>query len=198
MSKVNMFPRLKTGDRIPPSDIVVYPLALNKTVKNVLVDLISISSEQPLVINFGSCSWPPFLGSLSQFGELAGDFAERAKFITIYIEEAHPIEGWMYGSVTHQIHQHTSLEERMVAASILKEEFQDIYAKNETLEGMKPPPVYVDGIDNRASLAFGALPERLVILLNGQVKFIGGKGPEEYSVMECRRALEKLLCSEWS
>ena len=44
-----------------------------------------------------------------------------------------------------------------------------------------------------ASLAYGALPERLVILQGGTVEWIGGKGPEEYSIQEGRQALSALL-----
>lgn len=102
----------------------------------------------------------------------------------------------MYGSVTHQIHQHTTFDDRVSAAKILQNELKEICSNNEKLIGMKTPPlICVDGMENLASIAFGALPERLVILVDGKVKFIGGKGPEDYSVMECRRALEQLLSS---
>ena len=48
-------------------------------------------------------------------------------------------------------------------------------------------------MDNRAALTFGALPERLVVLCDGRVEWIGGKGPELYSVAEMKDALEALL-----
>ena len=46
---------------------------------------------------------------------------------------------------------------------------------------------------NSASVAYGALPERLVILHRGRVAFIGGPGPEAYSIDAARRALVELL-----
>lgn len=56
-------------------------------------------------------------------------------------------------------------------------------------------------MQNLASQVFGALPERLAILESsgeeggGDVnilRFLGGKGPEEYSVNECRKVLENI------
>lgn len=54
-------------------------------------------------------------------------------------------------------------------------------------------PIFADGMANRASLAFGALPERVVLLLDGSVVFIGGKGPEDYTVAEGAEALRSAL-----
>ena len=49
-------------------------------------------------------------------------------------------------------------------------------------------------MDNAASDYFGALPERLVILKGGgEIAWIGGKGPEEYSVSACAAALTELI-----
>lgn len=103
----------------------------------------------------------------------------------MYIEEAHPTDGWMYQAVRHHVAQHTTLAERCDAAQLLAAELGVLDAPD--------VPLVVDGLDNRASLAYGALPERLVILQEGTVVFIGGKGPEEYSIEAARRALEQLL-----
>lgn len=106
----------------------------------------------------------------------------------VYLEEAHPVDGWLYESVTHLIRQHTTEHERRNAASILGGELQKLDAPQDgTL------PLVVDTMTNAASLAFGALPERLVILRNGRVRFIGGKGPEEYSIAEAQQALREVL-----
>ena len=106
----------------------------------------------------------------------------------VYLEEAHPTDGWLYESVTHFIRQHTTERERCDAASILGGELQKLHAPQDgTL------PLVVDTMTNAASLAFGALPERLVILRKGRVMFIGGKGPEEYSIGEAQQALREIL-----
>ena len=94
----------------------------------------------------------------------------------------------MYGAVTHLIAQHTQLSERRAAASILL----DVLRKEHGI-GADALPLCVDLMDNRASFTFGALPERLVVLREGRVEWIGGKGPEEYSVAEMTEALDALL-----
>ena len=49
---------------------------------------------RPLVVNFGSSSWRPFVVKLRDFGEIVRDFSDIADFIIVYIEEAHPSDGW--------------------------------------------------------------------------------------------------------
>ena len=102
------------------------------------------------------------------------------------MEEAHPTDGWLYESVTHFIKQPTTLHERCCAAAGLADELRKRNAPA-TL------PLVVDSMSNAASMAYGALPERLVILKDGVVAFIGGKGPETYSISEARAALRQLV-----
>ena len=109
-----------------------------------------------------------------------------ADFAIVYLEEAHPTDGWMYESVTHLIAQHTTIRARCDAATQLLGELSARGAPADL-------PLVVDTLSNSASFAFGALPERLVIVQRGVVQFIGGKGPEEYSVQEARIALHRLL-----
>ena len=80
--------------------------------------------------------------------------------------------------------QHRTLEERVQAAQL----FQDA-SKLET-------PVLVDCVDNEANQAYGALPIRLCIILNGRVEFVGGMGPTFYRTQDVRRWLTKWRESE--
>merc|ERR1719219_1689478 len=54
-------------------------------------------------------------------------------------------------------------------------------------------PVYIDLIDNKANMTFGAIPERLVILLDDKIEYIGGTGPFNYSIPDMTKHLEKVL-----
>ena len=56
-----------------------------------------------------------------------------------------------------------------------------------------PVDIYLDLLDNDANLAFGALPERLVIVKDNKVEFIGGDGPFNYSIDAVADHLKKML-----
>ena len=49
---------------------------------------------RPLVLNFGSCTCPIFMSQLDTFQKMANDFSQVADFCVVYIEEAHPLDGW--------------------------------------------------------------------------------------------------------
>jgi len=114
------------------------------------------------------------------------EYAGVADFVIIYLEEAHPIDGWMYGQVKHLTAQPVTIAERCVMAHSLAEKLKSLRAPASLA-------LCVDRMDNGASCAFGALPERLAILKGGKLQFIGGAGPSGYSIRECCAALKKLL-----
>lgn len=117
-------------------------------------------------------------------------------FAIVYIAEAHPTDGWMYPAVEQFAYrkQHTQLEDRMVAARVLRAKLNETeLAALSAVAGGVPVPVFADAMNDAASLAFGALPERLAIVLDGQVRFIGGKGPEDYSMDQAAAALRALV-----
>jgi len=114
------------------------------------------------------------------------EYADVADFAIIYLEEAHPTDGWMYGQVKHFTKQPVTLAQRSTMARVLADEMK-------ALQAAPAISLCVDLMDNAASNAFGALPERLVILKDGKVQFVGGAGPFDYSVPACNAALKKLL-----
>ena len=82
------------------------PVRLNHTAPNPsLVSLDGLSycrllsfckGNRPLVVNF--CSWtcPVFRTKVDEFLSLAQEFGDVADFLTVYIEEAHPSNGWAF------------------------------------------------------------------------------------------------------
>ena len=76
----------QVGEAAP--DPSVYDLTSRKTVSL----LTTATPGRPLVLNFGSCSWPPFMAKLGQFGKMTAKFSSLADFVTVYISEAHPSE----------------------------------------------------------------------------------------------------------
>lgn len=132
------------------------------------------------------------MGKLAAFARLAALYSNggQADLAVVYIEEAHPTDGWLYPAVSHFVAQHTALEGRLAAAAVLREAIDSACASAGTTPSIA---LFTDTMANTASLAFGALPERLVVLLDGRVEFIGGPGPGEYSMPAAETALAELL-----
>ena len=61
------------------------------------------SNSKPIVLNFGSYTCPPFLTALREFATLCADFYSLVDFTTIYSEEAHPTDGWIFESVEYSV-----------------------------------------------------------------------------------------------
>jgi len=125
------------------------------------------------------------MNSLPNFVILAKRMESVANFAVVYLEEAHPTDGWMYDAVDLKVAQHTSIHARINCSDVMRGKLDEA--------GAVEVPLYVDTMGNTAAAAFGALPERLVIIMDGKVTFVGGKGPMDYSVAKAEEALTDLL-----
>ena len=88
MQQLNVKKNLKVGNSFPNARL----LDLNNNGAVELCEL--VNSGRPLVLNFGSCSWPPFWASLQIYVRASTKFADVADFALIYIEEAHAADEW--------------------------------------------------------------------------------------------------------
>lgn len=52
--------------------------------------------NRPLVLNFGSWSCPVFRARTQEFLNIVRQFRDVVDFLTVYIEEAHPSNGWAF------------------------------------------------------------------------------------------------------
>ena len=86
------------------------------------------------------------MNALDAFVELAGshEWREDVHFAVVYLEEAHPTDGWLYDSVTHFVPQHTTIEARLSAAELLMGELRSLQPDGDL------PPLVVDTLSNEA------------------------------------------------
>ena len=57
-----------------------------------LLDL--VKGSRPLVVVFGSCTCPVVIAKMAYIHEAQRDFADVADFVFVYVQEAHPYDGW--------------------------------------------------------------------------------------------------------
>ncbi|KAK2505084.1 hypothetical protein MC885_017076 [Smutsia gigantea] len=99
-------------------------------------------------------------------------------FLIIYIEEAHPSDGWVTTDSPYSIPQHRNLEDRVIAARVLQ-------------QGAPSCSLVLDTMANSSSSAYGAYFERLYVVQSGTIMYQGGRGPDGYQVSELRFWLER-------
>lgn len=79
------------------------------------------------------------------------------------------------------INSHTNLDDRIKAAQQLQK----------TLN--YPIDITVDLMDNKAGLWYGGQPQRIVVIQDNTVKFVGSNDPFLFSVKDLVVALQKLI-----
>ena len=101
----------------------------------------------------------------------------------VYVREAHPTDEWqMKSNVKEDVcyPQPKTLEQRVAIANDFIKRFQF------------PMPFGVDDMNNAASEAYAAWPERIYIVdEKGRIAYRGGMGPFYYKPEEARAWLEK-------
>lgn len=115
---------------------------------------------------------------LAVFRRVADQYADIADSLLVYIEEAHPSDGWVSTDAPYQIPRHRCIKDRLRAAQLMNATVPDSV-------------VVVDTMDNSSSAAYGAYFERLYVVKEQKVVFQGGRGPEGYRISELRNWLEQ-------
>jgi len=175
-------PRAVHGKQAPEIKLV----KMDKEVIS-LSDYISKCGDLPLVPNFGSYSCPPFAAKVDDMKRIYNTFcvdngskAAVAKFLTVYILEAHPSDEWWLpetdkskgGVANTQVTQHKTMDERIDAAQQFVRDFNF------------PAELVCDHMSNNGSLFYDSWPERLYIIEKGLVVYQGGLGPFDYNLQE--------------
>jgi hypothetical protein len=112
-------------------------------------------------------------------------YRDRADTVFVYVAEAHPVDEWQMEANEEEgvlLRQHTSLEERQEAARLTAGRL-----------GLTMP-VLVDTMDDAASVAFAAWPERIYVAdPEGRIAYAGEPGPWGFEPEAAAAALDTLL-----
>ena len=105
--------------------------------------------------------------------------ADRMDMVTIYIAEAHAADEWTLRSSTN-----AELDGKW-DVMLARDMSSKIKLAQDWVDWLQPStPYVVDTMEDSARLAYGAWPERLVIVEDGVVKYYGGQGPWGYKPEE--------------
>ncbi len=127
--------------------------------------------------------------------ELYARYHDRVKFLSIYIREAHPVDGWYLGkgiiglglklyasNAATDVYDPKTMEERRAVAGDCAESLK---------YGIQ---TYVDEIDDGVNRAYAAWPTRLYLVgLDGHVVYAAGPGPYGFKPAELAEAIEAYL-----
>jgi peroxiredoxin len=148
------------------------------------VRLSSLRGE-PVVLVFGSYTCPPFRKNMPDMNKLYETYKDRARFLFVYVEEAHATDGWPSGANKRdgvEYARHRAIEDRMKAGGACA-------------SGLKIPfPMLVDEMNNRVERTYRAWPIRVYVVdKDGKIAFKARPGPFGFTADEVRPALEKHL-----
>lgn len=112
-----------------------------------------------------------------------------AKFLTVYIEEAHATDRWaLPNSVAStsgdgMIRHHRDLTERLEAAKIFENVVKRENSSRCTFD------VVVDSMSDDMTIRYDGVPERLYVVQDGVIVYKGGPGPFGYHIHEIQEFL---------
>lgn len=90
-----------------------------------------------------------------RLNEIVGEFRNDVDFVCVYIQEAHPSDGWQVQA---------NLEDDVVLAAPTTMAEREDYAGLCMLKLALDMPMVVDAMDDAIDRAYNALPERLYLL----------------------------------
>ena len=127
--------------------------------------------------------------------DLYEKYHQQVQFLSIYIREAHPVDGWWFGKgpmsimlklskskAATDIYDPTTIAERRAVAGQCEESLK---------HGIR---TYIDEMDDRVNQAYAAWPTRLYLIgLDGRVVYHGGQGPFDFHPSKLDKAIGEYL-----
>jgi len=116
---------------------------------------------------------------------MAERYRDRVHFLTVYIREAHPEEGWIISENRRSglaVHEPQTDEERREVASACAVNLR-----------MRMPMV-IDQVDNAVASAYGGWPDRLYLIRqDGRIAYQGDEGPFGFKPERLEQAIRREL-----
>ncbi len=113
------------------------------------------------------------------------EYRDRAAFYIVYIQEAHPIDGWQ---------MEANLEDDVLVASTRTPEDRAEVAGSCVVGLGIEFPALVDDADDRVDRAYAGWPDRLYVIdRDGRIAFKSAPGPFGFKPAGVKAALERLL-----
>jgi hypothetical protein len=169
---------LEPGDALPA-------VTLRRADDLEAIDLVSLVRGRPLLIVFGSFTWPPFRRRSGDVESLYCRFRDRADFAFVYIAEAHAADEW-------QMPANLDDDAVLIQQSTLAERRATALESADRLS--LSMPLFLDEMDDHVSKAFAAWPERLVLVGgDGRIAYPGSPGPFGFSPESAEEQLVSLL-----
>jgi hypothetical protein len=147
-----------------------------------------VLGKQPVVLTFGNFTCGPFRSIFPGVETIHQRFAAEAVFLTVYVREAHPTDGW-----------HMESNARNGVAIAQPQTFAERTAVATQCHRMLKPtmPLLVDEINDPVGNAYSGMPARLYVIdRNGKVAYKSGRGPFGFKPGEMEQALVMALLEQ--
>ncbi|MFO7563511.1 MAG: deiodinase-like protein [Enhygromyxa sp.] len=147
----------------------------------------------PVVLNFGSYTCPHHRKRVEELHALIDEWTPLGvRFLTVYVNEAHPEDGWRLEGQYQNDPEYTGNPEDF--CFFRARELNERVRMARWLVDKKQlrMPVVVDRMDDALMRAYNAWPIRLYIVKQGRVVFTGDQGPFGYSPAAVGERLDAL------
>jgi peroxiredoxin len=168
---------LRPGDAAPD-------FSLTKLDKSSTVQLSSLTAQQPVVLVFGSYTWPPFRREVPALNKLYDQYNQQVTCLIVYIVEAHPSDVWQTES---------NIKDKIVFASPKDyDERSQVAGTCVRKLGIKFPAV-IDGFENSTEKAYTGWPDRIYLIdRQNRVAYKSKPGPFGFKPDDLEQALKQI------
>jgi peroxiredoxin len=158
---------------------------LLKTDKSEWIQLSALNRKQPVVLIFGSYTWPPFRREVPSLNHLYEQYQGKVAFLAVYITEAHPSDVWQ---------MQNNIEDNVVFSSPRNEEERASVAGTCMRKlGIKFPAV-LDEFGNSTEKNYTAWPDRIYLIdQQGRVAYKSMPGPFGFHTRDLATALSRMM-----